>query len=984
MLTQQEIVKLAEEISTINNAGVVVISHNNKINFASKAFVELSGKNLNELVGDDISNVLIFSSEEQKAVLPNKNGGLHELSLTEIKSLKGIRIILTKIINKDSDEKENDELFCRKIFDFIPDIISIHDTNSNILFFNKSGLEILEKKEKDLIGKKCFSVIGQECECDICPTRMCIKSGKTEKIVKYFPEYNKWMDVRAYPVFSKNGKIEKIIEHMRDITSQMKIEIELSDTRNEWKQIFDAIGHPTVILGPDKEITEINNAFSLLCKKPREELIGKKCFDVFQTLRKNDEMNCPLDEMIRDGKDKINTIEIKTRVGNFLVSGTPIFDKLGNLIKVIHVATDITKLKEAETNLDESEHKLGLLLDNIPGVAYRCKLDQSWTMLFLSNGCKELTGYMPEDLINNRTLEYSRIIHPDDRQNVWESVKKSIPKDKLFIIEFRIITKSGKIKHVWERGKVVTRNGKEYIEGVIFDYTERKNTEFELKNSEEKYRLLIENQNDLIIKVDNLGRITYASPSYCKSFGKTEADFLNTSFMPLIHEDDREATGKAMSTLQYFPHTCYVEQRTMTANGWRWYAWSDKAVINKNNEIVEIIGVGRDITERKIIEFELIKAKEKAEENDKLKSSFLANMSHEIRTPMNSLIGFSELISQPELEEEERISYATIINSSCNQLLKIVNDLIDISQIETKQMRIYNEVFDASEIIDELLQFFNPQAKEKNLTLIAVKQGKEPCIVNTDKAKLAQILINLLNNAIKFTSKGEIKFGYTYENSTIRFFVSDTGKGIDPSNHTIIFDRFRQVGNDNNEFGGTGLGLSISNANCGLLGTKIKIDSALGKGSEFSFTLPLTSVNCSNPLTVGDVEKSQVNLSGYRILVAEDERVNFLLMKTILTKAGADVIRAVNGFEAIEIVKEATQIVDLVLMDIKMPGLTGSDAFLEIKKQNPTLPVIACTAYAQTEETNMFFEQGFDDYIPKPINRKNLLKIISNNLIKKA
>jgi PAS domain S-box-containing protein len=264
----------------------------------------------------------------------------------------------------------------------------------------------------------------------------------------------------------------------------------------------------------------------------------------------------------------------------------------------------------------------------------------------------------------------------------------------------------------------VIRGGEEFVEGVIFDITERKNAEIDLQKSEEKYRLLIENQNDLIVKVDNWGRFTYVSPTYCKIFGKTEDELLNSSFMPLVHDDDKEQTAKAMSTLKYYPHTCYVEQRAMTTNGWRWFAWSDKAIMGSDNEIKEIIGVGRDITERKIIEFELVKAKEKAEESDKFKSAFLANMSHEIRTPMNGLIGFSELISQPGLDESERIRYASIINSSCNQLLKIVNDLIDISQIETKQMRVVKETFEISEVLEDIIQFYKPQAESKGIGFV--------------------------------------------------------------------------------------------------------------------------------------------------------------------------------------------------------------------------------------------------------------------------
>ncbi|MDD3685638.1 MAG: PAS domain S-box protein [Bacteroidales bacterium] len=975
-----EILNLVEAIANSSDNGLFIVDKEQVVVSVNKHIESILGLTKEELVDKNIRDVLLLSHNDDVALFIQKNGQNVNLGISKVKLSDDFIALVTTVF----EEKQEENLFCRKIFDFIPDIISIHDKENKVLYYNKSGLDFLGKSQNDVIGEKCFTLIGRTNECADCPAKICLKTGTVVQKLRFFPDFDKWLDIRAYPIISPDGKIDSVIEHLRDVTTQIKAEEELQRTKNEWKQIFDAIGHPTVILSPDKYIIEANNAVSFLFNKSREEIIGKKCFEVFHISNPESATNCPMDEMLKNGRFESSTMEIDTVSGKFLVSCTPVFDDNGNIQKIIHVATDITLLKETESNLSESEHKLGLLMDNIPGVAYRCKLDKDWTMLFLSRGCKALTGYDPDEFIESKVLKYGDIIHPDDRKKVWEDVSRSIPKQKPFVLEFRMITKSGKIKHVWERGKVVKRHGQEFVEGVIFDITERKTAEIELQNSEEKYRLLIENQNDLIVKVDNWGRFTYVSPTYCKIFGKNEDELLNTSFMPLVHDDDREQTAKAMSTLKYYPHTCYVEQRAMTTNGWRWFAWSDKAILGDDNEIKEIIGVGRDITERKIIEFELVKSKEKAEESDKLKSAFLANMSHEIRTPMNGLIGFSELISQPGLEESERIRYASIINSSCNQLLKIVNDLIDISQIETKQMRVIKETFEISEVIEELIQFYKPQAEAKNIAFIFNGSVGQNCKIFTDKTKLNQILSNLISNAIKFTTEGEVSIGFSCEENYVRFFVRDTGKGIDPANHSIIFDRFRQVENDKLEYGGTGLGLSIASAYCELLGGKITVESESGTGSEFSFTIPADNLSIANPATTKIDSKLNYNFSGFTILVAEDEKINFQLMQTILKKTGAEIVRASNGYEAIESVQNQDSRIDIVLMDIKMPGLNGSDALTEIKRINPGLPVIACTAYVQSEEASMFYEQGFDDYIPKPVNRQNLLSIIEKNLTKKA
>ncbi len=974
---------ISEIIDNISS-GLLLVNTESIILFANNYFLEISGYSAQEIIGHSLNEVFFIPEFNCITAIRKKNGDLLQISVTQFKTADGNSLLFFDSHNADIADAEMNDGFFKQMFDIIPDIISIHNSENKVLYYNKTGLDFLGKTNAEVLGKYCHEIKGISRDFENCPTNECLKTGEPVQAIKYNEDKSKWLDVRAYPVKDKSGDVVKIIEHHRDITAQRNAEIELEQSRSDWQTIFNAIGHPTVILSPQNEVVEINNAVQKLLGKPREELLGKKCYQIFHGESfEGIAHNCPMEEMIKNNRFESTEMEIEACEGNFYVSCTPVFDLNGKLTKIIHIATDISKLKEAEKSLYESENKLGMLMDNMPGLAYRCKMDQDWTMVFLSKGCKDITGYEPEDLINSKNLTYKDVIHSDDRKNVWEKVSKSISKNKSFVLEYRIISKSGKVKYVWERGMFVNDKNENYIEGVIFDITKRKKAEIDLALSEEKYRLLIENQNDLVVKVDAHGRFLYASNTYCKMFGKTEVELLNTNFMPMVHEDDQQATAKAMSTLKHYPHTCYIEQRAMTVNGWRWLAWSDKAILNSASEVVEIIGVGRDITERKIIDFELIKAKEKAEESDKLKSAFLANMSHEIRTPMNGLIGFSELISQPGLEEEERLRYAEIINSSCNQLLKIVNDLIDISQIETKQINIRKESFDINIMVDDLERFFQPQVKNKNFSLSTIKSSAEAFFISTDKTKLRQILTNLISNAIKFTSIGYVKFGYYISDLTIKFFVSDSGKGIPSKFHALIFDRFRQVDNENWEYGGTGLGLSIAKAYTEILGGKISLISEPDNGAEFTFTIPVNNSSRIENATINQ-EKSPILLNGVSVLVAEDEKINFQLIKTILTKAGAEVFHAKTGIEAVEIVQSSKQTIDLVLMDIKMPGLSGSDALVEIKKINPSIPIIACTAYAQTEEASLFFDQGFNDYIPKPINRQSLLEIIEKYVIKKA
>jgi PAS domain S-box-containing protein len=758
------------------------------------------------------------------------------------------------------------------------------------------------------------------------------------------------------------------VEKSQDISQLLKSEIS------------NSFPFGVISISLDKTILDVNDFVIKATGKLRKDIVGKKCNCIFHV---NDNYispkDCPLDKMIKSNIFETTTKELQVFNSYFLVTCCPILDENNKLTKVVHIATDITKLKEAENDLSENRNKHNLLIDNIPGLVYRCKLDTNWTMLFMSKASKELTGYDSEDFLDNNTIKYADIIHPEDRQKVWDNINNSIPTGDAFVFDYRIITKTGEIKFVWEKGKVLKTEIAEYIEGVILDITDRKQFENELLKSEEKYRLLIENQNDLFIKVNKNINCTYVSQTFCNLFGKKEEELLNKSFMSFVHEDDWIATTEAIDSLAHFPHTCYHEHRAMTANGWRWLAWSDKAIVDENQQIIEIIGVGRDITDRKVIEFELIRAKEKAEESDKLKSAFLANMSHEIRTPMNGLIGFSELISQPNLIDEERLRYAEIINSSCNQLLKIVNDLIDISHIETNQITIKKENLNLTLIIKDLLKFYSPAANNKGLDLIIDSNQDDLFEIVSDATKIRQVLTNLLSNAIKFTKKGYVKIGYEIIEKSIYFYVSDTGKGIRETDYEMIFDRFSQVENDNFEYGGTGLGLSIAKAYVELLGGELKVKSVIGKGSTFYFTIPYVNNELLDLNQQTSFQKT-ISLIGYKVLVAEDERINFQLLKTILMKLGAEVLHAKSGIEAVEIVKSSKSSIDLVLMDIKMPDLNGTEALIEIKKINNSIPIFACTAYAQQEEADKFFALGFTDYLAKPINRQDLIKMIEKHL----
>jgi signal transduction histidine kinase/CheY-like chemotaxis protein len=382
------------------------------------------------------------------------------------------------------------------------------------------------------------------------------------------------------------------------------------------------------------------------------------------------------------------------------------------------------------------------------------------------------------------------------------------------------------------------------------------------------------------------------------------------------------------------------------------------------------------ITERKNTEKALILSKEKAEESDKLKTAFLHNISHEIRTPMNAIIGFSEFLNDPRLLPDKRQSFTNIIIQSSNQLLSVISDIINIATIESGQEKLYIKEVNIGAVCELVYEQFIQVANEQRIDLSYHEEpGNYDLPVFSDETKLVQILTNLVGNAIKFTPKGHVRFGYSIKENEIEFYTEDSGIGIPADMHEEIFKRFRQVEfAATRQFGGSGLGLSISKAYVELLGGKIWLKSVPGEGSSFYFTIPVDDRKSLDINLLSEKRLSGKFKKTVQLLIAEDEDSNYMLLEEILADQDIHIFRAQNGNEAVEICK--TSPVDLVLMDIKMPEMDGCEATRQIKKLKPKLPIIAQTAYTMAEEKERAMKAGCDNYITKPIRSGDLIDII--------
>jgi PAS domain S-box-containing protein len=384
-----------------------------------------------------------------------------------------------------------------------------------------------------------------------------------------------------------------------------------------------------------------------------------------------------------------------------------------------------------------------------------------------------------------------------------------------------------------------------------------------------------------------------------------------------------------------------------------------------------------DITLRKEMEVDLINAKEKAEESDKLKSAFLANISHEIRTPMNGIIGFSEMIQKPGLSNEKRRHFSELISDSCKQLLNIITDVIDISKIDTAQISVQISEINLNELLLEIFLGHRASAESKNISLYQRKALRnENAIIMTDSEKLKHILSNLVGNAVKFTNSGFIEYGYDVKEKNIEFFIRDTGIGIKPELHAAVFERFRQAEtSDTRTYGGAGLGLSISKGLVEIMGGKIWLESEYGKGSTFYFNIPYNPCGITVPVKSEDLRNINDHYDE-EVLIVEDDDINYLFLEELMQSFNCITIHAKNGFEAIQQYKTHPGI-KIILMDLKMPVMDGFEAARELKKYAPYVPIIAQTAFFSSDIDEM---KNFDGYISKPIQKSEIKKILSKYL----
>jgi signal transduction histidine kinase len=399
----------------------------------------------------------------------------------------------------------------------------------------------------------------------------------------------------------------------------------------------------------------------------------------------------------------------------------------------------------------------------------------------------------------------------------------------------------------------------------------------------------------------------------------------------------------------------------------------------------KIMGTVKDISRQDKIKRDLIRGREKAEDAGKLKNTLLANISHEIRTPMNSIIGFSELLNIGNLPYDKRHEYVKTIKNQGIYILKMIDDLIELTRIETGRITIRKSPCNIDLLIQELVTIFSQFKKSQNKDFLDIRINYPPkhgMVIFTDPGRLQQLMTNLIHNSIKFTEKGWIEIGYKPTgDQKIEFYVKDTGIGLSKELQKNIFSPFAEEETMGTKLERSGLGLTISRNLIKLLGGKIWVESELGQGSTFYFTIPCEEVPESYHILAPE-EESEIPSYTWKdkvILVVEDDEVNFRFLEVLLQDTGVQILHASNGVQAIELCRSITKI-DLVLMDLKMPEMDGIEATRQIRLFNKKVPIIAQTAFVLDTELQRCHEAGCDDHITKPIDIKEFLEKVDKYL----
>ncbi|MBI9019156.1 MAG: response regulator [Phycisphaerae bacterium] len=797
-----------------------------------------------------------------------------------------------------------------------------------------------------------------------------------------------------------NDEIGLLAQHFNIMIESIQLSRSKLATSDKEKQlILDNITEGVIFMSPDQKIEWTNRAVSNITNVPHEQLIGKYCHEALYNSTTKCQ-NCPVEKAVCSGNFTYEE-HIQPNGKIFSISAMPVMDENGKVISIVQTLRDISDQQKQTFQMQQiwKTAKIASWEFN--------PTDQCYTgnqQLFQTLGIDHL------DKSINSTEFFARI-HPDDVDSVKKTISNADIQNNEYAINFRFYNAKNEILHL----AIYTRNEfspegqllRKY--GIVQNVTKSEEIKKQIKESEVKYRTFIEQAPEALFIMEHDGTIIDYNQAAVNITGYCHDEITGMNIRNILLNSKQEEK----------PQENWLELLNNGEN-----TSSEHIFLSKNNDQIPMLirltsidlkdknyimafatniselSDARSKTEKALAQSEEIQKKleisrdnsfelaEQAQAANKSKSEFLANMSHEIRTPLNSIIGFSNILLEDELNEEH-VSYVNMISSSSKHLLQLINEILDLSKIEAGELKIENIPLSVRCIVEQIDSLLRPQAMEKGLEFaFETPKGKDLVIIS-DPHRLQQCLLNLVGNAIKFTDNGSVKIKLSYEkleNNTadICFDIIDTGIGIAPDKLQLILEPFSQAdGSTTRKYGGTGLGLSITSRLAKLMNGDITIASQEGHGSTFS--LKINAEIIEENIFENDFNESQTDMtqentieSEKMILVVDDNPSNQKLLSTLLKRANYKYCVVSDGAEAVE--KFTTIMPDLILMDMQMPVKNGYEATAELRQMGCKVPIIALTASAMSGDREKCLEAGCDDYLSKPIDNQQLLETMSQYL----
>lgn len=981
----------------------------------------------------DYSQVILAGAQPEPVLLAleqyHKNGGTvwTEINISaiydELGSFKFFLGVTRDITERVKSERliEESRAKLEAILKTLPDLLFVMDSEGNYLDVIVESSDRLAFPKEEIIGKNVYELFSKNFAGLVMDhVRKCFE---TRDLVKFSysmdgDETNSHYEARL--IYAGENTVLTIV---RDVTREVEATASLKESEERYRGLQELFRNMADNMMDMLWAKDLSGKFLFVNKSICERLLGVS--DVNEPIGKDESCSSNLsiiddnfgeahrnqcaisDNLVLETGNTLRLEEVHQVNGKDLwleVDKSPLRNKEGQIIGTVGAARDITerKLMEKKQRMQQS---IGLAISESESFAE-----------FIQLVCDELSAFI--DMSNFYVALY------DFDQNVFESPVFSdlydstdkwpasnslseivIRKNAPVLLNFKEITElkeSGRYNYLGPSPKswfgIPLRK-----EGIPFGVFALQNYEIEdayvdtdlelmlfvsnqigvavnRKEDEQQIKLLfksIEQSSVSVVITDNNGTIEYVNPKFTDVAGYSLEEAIGQNPRILKSGNQSDSVYKELWENISKGNQWSGEFLNKTKGGELYWEFARiSPVFNTEGVITNYVAIKEDITERKRLFEELVKAKELAQESDRLKSAFLANMSHEIRTPLNGILGFADLLGEGNLSNNEVVEYASIISKSGSRLLELINNLIDISKIESGTVKVSLKPMIPFQLLEDVMNQFLIRAQRQGIDLrVAVPDSLLEESILSDSVKIHQVLTNLINNALKFTDKGTIEAGFVFDDEAIEFFVKDTGRGIPKELHDKVFDRFYQVDTAYSRgFEGAGLGLSLCKGLVDLLQGKIWVESEPGQGSTFKFTVPLRrSLSAQN--TIRNAQDTRGALRGPKVLVAEDDEDSFNYIKILLKRWGFEVIRAQTGMEVVRLV-EKDNTIRVVLMDIKMPHLDGLEATRLIRSFNKRVFIVAQTGFAVSGDRERCLNAGCNEYISKPVAKEILEEVL--------